>query len=89
MQTAKVLGTTHATTKHKSLEGRRLIIAQPLLASGESDGAPMIVVDPLGARPGDFVMLTSDSLQMRSIVSDPNTPARWSVLGILDQTPTF
>lgn len=89
MQTAKVLGTTHATTKHKSLEGRRLIIAQPLLNSGEPDGAPMIVIDPLGARAGDSVMLTSDSLQMRSIVNDPNTPARWSVLGILDQTQTF
>ncbi len=84
MQSAKVLGTTTATTKHQSLEGCCLIVAQPLLKDGKADGPPLIVIDTFGSRPGDTVMITSDSLQVRSLVNDPNTPARWSVLGLLD-----
>lgn len=86
MQSAKVLGKTHATTKHKSLNGCCLIVAQPLLKSGNADGPPLIVIDPYGSRPGDTVMITSDSKLMQEIVKDPSSPARWSVLGLLDIT---
>ncbi len=84
MQTARILGTTHASTKHKSLEGRRLVIVQPLLADGSADGSPLIALDALGSRRGDLVMITSDALLARDLVGDKNTPARWSVLGNLD-----
>lgn len=84
MQTARILGTTRASVKHASLNGRRLVIAQPILADGAADGPPLIVVDPLGSQPGDLVMITSDSPWVRELVGDPNTPARWSVLGNLD-----
>ncbi|MGV3484922.1 MAG: EutN/CcmL family microcompartment protein [Planctomycetaceae bacterium] len=84
MQTAKILGTTHATIKHKSLDGCRMVVLQPLLANGSPDGPPLIAIDPHGSRRGDLVMITSDSLLVRSLVNDDNTPARWSVLGLLD-----
>lgn len=84
MQTAKILGTTRASTKHRSLDGRRLAIVQPTLANGSADGPPLIAIDTLGSQPGDLVMITSDSLRVRELVGDPNTPARWSVLGNLD-----
>ncbi len=86
MQTARVLGTTHATVKHKSLEGRRLVIVQPLAADGSADGSPLIVIDPLGSRRGDRVMITSDAIAVRECVGDPTTPARWSILGQIDET---
>jgi microcompartment protein CcmK/EutM len=53
MQPARVLGTTHATTKHPTLEGRRLVIVQPVLADGNPDASPLIAIDPLGCRRGD------------------------------------
>jgi ethanolamine utilization protein EutN len=84
MQTARILGTTNATTKHKSLEGRRLVIVQPVLVDGTADGNPLIAIDPQGAQRGDLVMITSDAQRVREIVGDKNTPARWSVLGNLD-----
>ncbi|TVP97360.1 MAG: ethanolamine utilization protein EutN [Planctomycetaceae bacterium] len=84
MQTARVLGTTNATTKHSSLEGRRLVIVQPLLADGSPDTSPLIAIDPLGCRRGDRVMITSDGSHVREIVGHSHTPARWSVLGSLD-----
>lgn len=84
MQTARILGTTRATTKHKSLDGRRLVILQPIRPDGAADGSPLIAIDPLGSRRGDLVMITSDSQRVRELVGDDNTPARWSVLGNLD-----
>ncbi len=85
MQTAKIVGTTHATTKHESLDGCRLVLVQPLLASGAADGPPLIAIDPHGSQNNDIVMISSDALLVRSLVNHPNTPARWSVLGLIDQ----
>ncbi len=86
MQTAKVLGSTRATTKHESLNGQRLVIIQPLMADKRSaDGAPLIAIDRFGCRGGDLVMITSDSSLAHEITGNEHTPARWTVAGILDE----
>ncbi len=84
MQTALVLGSTRATIKHKSLEGQRLVVLQPLMVEGSADGAPLIAVDFLGCRIGDHVIITSDSSLAEEVTAHANTPARWTVLGIVD-----
>ncbi|EMI41915.1 MULTISPECIES: EutN/CcmL family microcompartment protein [Pirellulaceae] len=84
MQTARVLGHARATVKHDSLVGRRLVIAQPLLLSGDADGPPLLVLDKLGCRSGDLVVLTSDGTAVRDITGSDVCPARWSVCGLVD-----
>ena len=84
MQPARILGTTQATTKHSSLEGRRLVIVQPVLADGSPDAGPLIAIDPLGCRRGDLVMITSDGKYIRELTKDESTPLRWSIIGIQD-----
>ena len=84
MQPAIVLGATHATIKHKSFEGQRLVIVQPLAIDDSADGPPLITVDVLGSRRGDRVMISSDGSYAREATGHPNTPARWSVVGIVD-----
>lgn len=84
MQTANVLGSARATVKDISFQGRRLVIVQPILQDQSPDGPPLIAVDSLGCRRGDRVMLTSDGTYARTITGNENTPARWSVAGILD-----
>lgn len=84
MQSAIVLGSARATVKDISLEGRRLVIVQPTMVNDAADGPPLIAVDCLGCRKGDRVMLTSDGTYAREITKNENTPARWSVAGILD-----
>lgn len=84
MQTAIVIGTTRATTKHPSFDGQRLIIIQPLLIDAGPDGPPLIALDGFGARVGDHVMVTSDGSYARELTSSLATPARWSVAGIVD-----
>jgi len=80
MRTAKICGYVTSTVKHASLEGQRL-----LLAVGESpDLAPQIVIDPLGAAIGQRVIISSDGSEARKWVKDELSPARWSVMGIID-----
>jgi ethanolamine utilization protein EutN len=82
---ARIHGTATATVKHPSLEGWRLLVAQPVGIDGETpDGDPQLVIDTLGAGRGDPVILTSDGKFMANLVDDKKTPARWSVMGMAD-----
>jgi ethanolamine utilization protein EutN len=84
MQTALILGSTRATIKHESFQGQRLVLLQPLMLDKTSDGPPLIAIDAFGSRRGDHVIITSDGMYARSVTNHKNTPARWSVMGILD-----
>jgi len=78
MRTARITGYVTATIKHASLEGWRLLVA-------EAEGlAPQVVIDPLGAAIGQEVLISSDGSEARSIVGDKLSPARWTILGIID-----
>ena len=80
MRLATIHGYVTSTMKHKSLEGWRLLIAIP----ESPDLAPQIVLDPLGAGIGQKVMISSDGSEARKIVKDERSPARWTVMGIID-----
>jgi len=84
MQFAKVVGRATATVKHPTLKGWRMLLVQPLDARGGSDGAPQLVIDHLGGRLGDTVIISSDGKTARELVGADTTPARWHVMGIVD-----
>jgi ethanolamine utilization protein EutN len=84
MQPARVIGSARATVKHESFDGQRLVIVQPYGADDKHDGAPLVALDILGCRKGDRVMLTSDGSYARDITKNEKTPARWSVVGLID-----
>jgi len=80
MRLATIKGHVTSTVKHKSLEGWRLLIAVP----ESPDLAPQIVIDNLGAGIGQKVMISSDGSEARKMVGNNLSPARWSVMGIID-----
>jgi len=86
MQLAQVIGRATSTVKHPSLEGWRMLLVQPLGANRKADGAPLLAIDALGGSRGDFVMITSDGASVREIMGTNNTPVRWAILGIADET---
>jgi len=55
MQLARVLGTVVSTVKAESLEGRKLLVIQPLDGSLNPNGKPMIAIDSVGAGKGEVV----------------------------------
>ena len=84
MQLAKVVGRATSTVKHPTLKGWRMLLVQPLDATGGPDGAPQLVIDNQGGGRGDTVIISSDGKTAREMVGSDNTPARWHVLGIVD-----
>jgi ethanolamine utilization protein EutN len=55
MQLARVLGTVVATVKTSSLEGRTLLVIQPLDGDLNNKGQPMVAIDSVGAGKGEVV----------------------------------
>ena len=80
MRIATIRGYATSTVKHPSLQGWRLLVAEP----DSPDLAPQIVLDNLGAGIGQKVMISSDGSEARKMVGDELSPARWSVMGIID-----
>ena len=85
MYLATVEGTVVATRKHPSFEGWRLLICQPIASNGVAEGPPQVAIDPLGAGMHQRVVLSSDGAATRTLVGDPKSPARWLVIGIVDE----
>lgn len=85
MQLARVEGNVIATRKHPSFEGWRFIICQPISLEGDPEGAPQVAIDPLGAGMHQRVVISSDGAAARKVVGDKNSPARWMIVGLVDE----
>ncbi len=86
MLLARVEGNLVATRKHPSLEGWRLVICQPIGSGGEAEGAPIVAIDSHGAGMHQQVVISSDGLAARKAVGVAKSPARWLVIGIVDES---
>ena len=84
MQRARVLGYAVATAKHPSMQGKRLILMQPLGPQDCPDGDPVLVVDTLGAGVGATAIISSDGRWARELMGTNQTPVRYTVLGLQD-----
>ncbi len=76
-----VIGHATSTVKHRSLTGQRLVIVLPHRAANND---PVLALDCLGSRVGDVVVLSSDGIFARELTHDMQSPARWSVIGLVD-----
>ncbi|MBI3852926.1 MAG: EutN/CcmL family microcompartment protein [Verrucomicrobia bacterium] len=88
MLLARVEGNVVATRKHPSFEGWRFVICQPISDAGEPEGAPQVVIDPHGAGMHQRVVISSDGAAARNAVGDQKSPARWIVIGVVDEMKT-
>lgn len=85
MLLARVEGNVVATRKHPSLEGWRLVICQPISLDGTPEGAPQVAIDSQGAGLHERVILSSDGSAARKMVGDDRSPARWMIIGLVDE----
>ena len=86
MLLARVCGNAVSTLKHRSLNGAKLVLVQPLRSLTRE---PLLALDRIGTAPGALVLITSDGLGARQMLDDPTAPARWSVIGIVDHEPVL
>ncbi len=85
MLLARVEGNLVATRKHPSLQGWRLVICQPVNANDEPEGVPQVAIDPHGAGMHQRVVISSDGMAARKLVGDEKSPARWTVVAVVDE----
>jgi microcompartment protein CcmK/EutM len=85
MLLARVEGNVVATRKHPSLEGWRLVICQPINEAGAAEGGPQVAIDAHGAGLHQRVIISSDGSAARKAVGDDRSPARWMIIGIVDE----
>jgi len=67
------------------LQGWRLLICQPINRAGQPQGAPQVAIDPHGAALHQRVIISSDGLAARKLVGDDKSPARWTVIAVVDE----
>ena len=85
MLLARVEGNRVATRKHPSFEGWRLVICQPIGQAGAPEGVPQVAIDAHGAGLHERVIISSDGSAARKAVGSEKSPARWMVIGIVDE----
>jgi microcompartment protein CcmK/EutM len=83
MQLARVIGTVVATVKNASLEGRKLLVIQPLDAALANAGRPIVAVDSSGAGVGEVVMWCRGR-ESSFPFSPVEVPTDCTIVGIVD-----
>lgn len=79
-----VVGHAVSSYCHPSLQGRKMLLCQPLGATGEANGAPIIAIDMFGAGLHSKVFVSTDGLGARHLVHDDKSPIRNFIQGVID-----
>jgi microcompartment protein CcmK/EutM len=83
VQLARVIGDVVATMKDANLQGLRLLLLQPIAASGEDAGRTLVAVDSVGAGLGERVFFVRGrEAAFPFYPAEP--PADAAVIGIVD-----
>ena len=83
MQLARVIGTVVATIKNESLEGRKLLVIQPLNKDLKSQGKAMVAVDSVGCGVGELVFWCRGK-EASFPFKREDTPTDCTIVGIID-----
>ena len=87
MQLAKVLGEVVSTVKDSNLTGLKMLVLQPLSASGDAAGKTVIALDSVGAGVGENVFFVKGREAAFPFYPD-EPPADATVIGIVDHWST-
>ena len=83
MQLARVIGEVVATMKDANLTGIKLLVLQPIAASGDAAGRTLVALDSVGAGVGEHVFFVRGrEAAFPFYPAEPPTDA--SVIGIVD-----
>jgi len=84
MLIARVVGTVVATVKHPSFHNYKLLVVQPLHATGQDDSRDFVALDLAHAGIGDVVLVNQEGGGAREVMNDPNAPVISLIVGVLD-----
>ena len=86
MNLGRVIGSVWATRKDPSLEGKRMLLVQPLRADGTPRGRPLAALDTAAAGPGDRVLyVTSAEAALPFRPPQALTATDATIVGVVDR----
>ena len=81
----RVAGSVVATEKHYKLEGRKLLLVQPLTPEGADRGELLLAVDGLDAGEGDRVLVVQEGRSASMVSGRLESPLDCAVVAIIDR----
>ena len=80
----RVTGVVVATRKHYKLEGRKLLLVQPLDLEGEPRGVAVLAVDGVDAGEGDRVLVVHEGKSASMVSERAESPLDAAVVAVVD-----
>ncbi|HEY7816714.1 MAG TPA: EutN/CcmL family microcompartment protein [Vicinamibacteria bacterium] len=81
----RVSGSVVATEKHYKLEGRKLLLVQPLTPEGADRGEPILAIDGVDAGEGDRVLVVQEGRSASMVSGRLESPLDSAVVAIVDR----
>jgi ethanolamine utilization protein EutN len=84
MQIARVIGTVVSTQKHRTFEGAKLLLVQPLNMDDTPRGATLLAVDGVGAGVHEKVLVVLEGRAAGEALGRKAAPVDAAIVGIVD-----
>ena len=84
MQIARVIGTVVATQKHRTFEGAKLLLVQPVTLDDQPRGPALLAVDSVGAGVHEKVLVVIEGRAAGEALGRKGAPVDAAIVGIID-----
>jgi ethanolamine utilization protein EutN len=84
MQIARVIGTVVSTQKHRTFEGAKLLLVQPMALDDSPRGTPLLAIDSVGAGIHEKVLVVIEGRAAGEALGRKAAPVDAAVVGIID-----
>jgi ethanolamine utilization protein EutN len=84
MQIGRVIGTVVATQKHRTFEGAKLLLVQPLNPDDTPRGAALLAIDGVGAGVDEKVLVVMEGRAAGEALGRKAAPVDAAIIGIID-----
>jgi microcompartment protein CcmK/EutM len=82
---ARVIGTVVATHKHRTFEGAKLLLVQPVTLDDTPRGVALLAVDSVGAGVNEKVLVVIEGRAAAEAAGRKGTPVDAAIIGIVDR----
>ncbi len=80
----EVVGTVVSTVKHYKMEGRKLLLVQPLDLEGKAQGRGLLTIDSVDAGVGDRVLVVLEGRAAGVALGRSSGPVDAAIVGVID-----
>jgi ethanolamine utilization protein EutN len=84
MQIARVVGNVIATQKHRTFEGAKLLLVQPVTLDDQPKGPALLAVDSVGAGVHEKVLVVIEGRAANEAIGAKGAPVDAAIIGIID-----